>query len=60
MQNIKNGYGINVEEELTKMLSEHLAREIDKEIINKLFSKRNLRKGKIDKIYGNRVTNNSN
>ena len=60
IQNIQSSYGLDVEEELTKMLSEQLAREIDKQIIKELFHKKNLRKEKIDRIYGNRIINNSN
>lgn len=50
-QNIQGSYGLDAEEQLIKMLSEQLAKEIDKEIINELFHKRNLRKEKIKKIY---------
>jgi hypothetical protein len=42
---------MNPEEELTKMLSEELAKQIDKQILDDLFKKPNIRKGKINKIF---------
>ena len=43
----------DIEAELTRILSEELTREIDKQIIEELFNKRNMRKGKIEKIFKN-------
>ncbi len=42
---------MNPEEELTRMLSEELAKEIDKQILSDLFNKRTIRKGKIKNIF---------
>jgi hypothetical protein len=41
----------DIEAELTRILSEELAKEIDKQIIEELFNKKNIRKGKIGKIF---------
>ena len=49
-------YGIDIENELTSILSQQLAAEIDKEIIKELFKKQNIRKDKIrnrDKLRQN-------
>ena len=43
-------YGIDIENELTSILSQQLAAEIDKEIIKELFKKQNIRKDKIRNI----------
>lgn len=43
--------GKDIEAELTRILSEELSKEIDKQIIEKLFNKRNIRRGKIGKIF---------
>lgn len=43
-------YGIDIENELTSILSQQLAAEIDKEIIKELFKKQNIRKYKIRNI----------
>ena len=48
-QNITT-YGLDIEDELTKILSEELAKEIDKEILKELFKKQNNRKDKIRNI----------
>ncbi len=42
---------INAEDELMKILSEEIAKEIDKEIINSIFSKENIRKAKIKDLF---------
>ncbi len=44
---------MNIEEELSKLLSEELAKSIDAEILNTLISnsKENTRKKSIDKIF---------
>ncbi len=44
---------MNIEEELSKLLSEELAKSIDAEILNNLISisKENIRKKSIDKIF---------
>jgi len=47
-------YGINIADEMTKMLSEELAREIDKKILKSLGiepDKNKRRKNKIEKIF---------
>jgi len=43
-------YGIDVEKELTSLLSEELAKSIDAQIIKNLFSKKTQRVGKIRNI----------
>lgn len=47
-------YEKDIESELTKILSEHLAKEIDKEILNSLgiIERPISRKNSINKIYG--------
>lgn len=42
---------MDIEAELTRILSENLAKEIDKQIIADLFSKNRIRKEKINKIF---------
>lgn len=42
---------MDIEAELTRILSEKLAKEIDKQIIADLFSKNRIRKEKINKIF---------
>jgi hypothetical protein len=42
---------MNPEEELTRILSEELAKEIDKQILADLFNKRTIRKEKIKNIF---------
>lgn len=51
--NFTSQYGSAIEDELTKMLSEELARQIDKEILQSLgLKKRNIvRQDKIRKIF---------
>lgn len=46
-------YGPDIEAELTKMLSEELAKQIDKEILQALGLKEKniIRKGKINKVF---------
>ncbi len=43
-------YGINIEEELSKILSEELAKQIDREIINNIFNTKNKKRIFLDKI----------
>ena len=43
-------YGIDIENELTSILPQQLAAEIDKEIIKELFKKQNIRKDEIRNI----------
>lgn len=46
----ENLYCCDVEEELTKILSEEISKEIDKSIFNKLFGTINLEKSILDRI----------
>jgi hypothetical protein len=48
VKNISDHYGIDIESELTSMLSDELAKSIDAEIMNNLFS--DFKKDKINKI----------
>jgi ribosomal protein L12E/L44/L45/RPP1/RPP2 len=48
VKNISDHYGIDVESELTSMLSEELSKSIDAEIMKNLFS--DFKKDKINKI----------
>ncbi len=50
IQDLKH-YGIDAEEKLVRMLSEHLAKEIDKEIIKSIMGMSLSRKQKINKIF---------
>lgn len=54
-ENIDDIYGLDIENELTSMLSEHLAKEIDKEILKTILGDdyyRNKRRAKsIKKIF---------
>ena len=49
-QTIGESYGIDIEKELTSILSEELAKSIDAQIIKDLFSKKTQRVGKIRNI----------
>ena len=51
--NVLNPYGLDTAEELTKILSEELAKQIDKEILKRLgvFERPIRRKNSIQKIF---------
>ena len=49
VQNIGEHYGLDIEEELTSMLSDELAKSIDAEIMKNLFGG-DKKKGKINRI----------
>lgn len=49
-KSLGESYGIDVEKELTSLLSEELAKSIDAQIIKNLFSKKTQRVGKIRNI----------
>ena len=49
-QPLGKSYGIDVEKELTSLLSEEIAKSIDAQIIKNLFSKKTQRVGKIRNI----------
>jgi len=47
----EKSYGIDIEEKLTSMLSDELAKSIDAQIIKELFAKQNRRKSAINEIF---------
>lgn len=49
-KSLGESYGIDIEKELTSLLSEELAKSIDAQIIKNLFSKKTQRVGKIRNI----------
>lgn len=53
-KNIKDGYGVNIEDKLSQMLSEELSKSIDREILKGLGvepDRWNRRKKSIEKIF---------
>jgi hypothetical protein len=53
---LSSHYGLDIEEELTKMLSEQLTREIDREVLKSLgieLDRNKRRKNSINKIFKN-------
>ena len=53
-QDLSKGYGIDIEDELTSMLSDELAKSIDAQIIKELFANKNRRKTSINKIFSSK------
>jgi hypothetical protein len=44
-------YGIDIDAKMTQMLTDELKKSIDTQILNKLFSKRNKRRIKIENLF---------
>lgn len=54
IEDISSVYGMNIENELTSMLSDELAKSIDAQIIKELFANKNRRKSSINKIFSSK------